>query len=88
MYPGRKGMPNMKIQDYEKALMFTIWGQWDDLLVLMVRTNDDLLSKRIEIFLHAFHYPSKQHAVVSSHEELLQYIDHALGHTSLYALDV
>ncbi|MFS0560012.1 YhdB family protein [Terribacillus sp. 179-K 1B1 HS] len=78
----------MKVQDYEKALLFTIWGQWDDLLVLMVRTNDDLLSKRIEIFLHAFHYPSEQHAVVKSHEELLQYIDHALGHTTLYALDV
>ncbi|WP_163580620.1 YhdB family protein [Gracilibacillus saliphilus] len=64
--------------DYDKALYYTLWGQWDDLLVLMVRTNDDLLSKKIEQFLHAYHYPSSQEYLINSHEQLMQYIDHAL----------
>ena len=28
--------------DYDKALYYTIWQQWDDLIVIMVRTTDDL----------------------------------------------
>ena len=57
--------------DYDKALYYTLWGQWDDLLVLMVRTNDDLLSKKIEQFLHAYHYPSSQEYLITSHEQLM-----------------
>ncbi|MCT2535775.1 YhdB family protein [Aquibacillus koreensis] len=76
----------MYIPDYDKALYYTLWGQWDDLLVLMVRTNDDLLSKRIEVFLHAFHYHAKEQEVMNSHEELLRYIDHAMGQTPAAAM--
>ncbi len=64
--------------DYDKALYFTLWGHWDDLLVLMVRTNDDLLAKKIEQFLHAYHYPISREWLSMTHEELLHYIDHAL----------
>ncbi len=42
--------------DYDKALYYTHRSQWDNLLILMVRTKDDLLSKRIEHFLHAYHF--------------------------------
>ncbi|MFC4403126.1 YhdB family protein [Gracilibacillus xinjiangensis] len=70
----------MRSIDYDKALYFTLWGQWDDLLVLMVRTNDDLLAKKIEYFLHAYHYPISQEWLQNTHEELLHYIDHALLH--------
>ncbi|MFC0523378.1 YhdB family protein [Pontibacillus salicampi] len=66
------------IADYDKALYFTLWGQWDDLLVLMVRTKDDILSKRIESFLHAYHYSPQDEDVLTSHQNLLQYIDHAM----------
>ncbi|UOQ46746.1 YhdB family protein [Gracilibacillus caseinilyticus] len=64
--------------DYDKALYYMLWGQWDDLLVLMVRTNDDLLSKKIEQFLHAYHYPRSRDYLMNTHEELMHYIDHAL----------
>ena len=66
------------IPDYDKALYYTLWGQWDDLLVLMVRTNDDLLSKKIEQFLNAYHYSLDQTKVVNSHDTLLYYLDHAM----------
>ncbi|UOQ43586.1 YhdB family protein [Halobacillus salinarum] len=67
--------------DYDKALHFMIWGQWDDLLVLMVRTRDNFLSKKIEAFLHASYYPGYESSVLESHDELLQYIDHAQAAT-------
>ncbi len=49
--------------DYDKALYYTHRSQWDNLLILMVRTKDDLLSKRIEHFLHAYHF-EYDHAVL------------------------
>jgi len=67
------------IPDYDKALYFTLWGQWDDLLVLMERTNDDLLSKKIHIFLHSFHYSQDQFQIIASHDSLLHYLDHAMN---------
>ncbi|MFQ3543697.1 YhdB family protein [Halobacillus rhizosphaerae] len=67
----------MNYRDYDKALHFMIWGQWDDLLVLMVRTRDQFLSKKIEAFLHASYYPGHESSLLECHENLLQYIDHA-----------
>ncbi|MCZ0702076.1 uncharacterized protein Usg [Natronobacillus azotifigens] len=69
----------MGIPDYDKALYFTMWQQWDDLLVLMVRTNDDFLAKKIESFLHAFRYGRNKQQVITMHEDLLHYIDHAMS---------
>lgn len=71
----------MNNQDYEKALHFMIWGQWDDLLVLMVRTRDHFLSKKIESFLHSCYYPSSEIEMLESHENLLNYLDHAQATT-------
>ena len=64
--------------DYDKALYYTLWGQWDDLLVLMVRTNDDLLSKKIQNFLNSYHYAIDERKIIESHDNLLYYIDHAM----------
>jgi hypothetical protein len=64
--------------DYDKAMYYTLWGQWDDLLVLMVRTNDDMLSKKIETFLHAYHYGYDRDTVVGTHHNLIHYIEHAM----------
>ncbi|GGD02629.1 hypothetical protein GCM10007216_36730 [Thalassobacillus devorans] len=72
----------MHYSDYDKALYYTLWGQWDDLLILMVRTEDQFLSKKIEVFLHAFHYHSTEKEVLESHENLLSYIDHAMVSTA------
>ena len=68
----------MSFPDYDKALYYTLWGQWDDLLLLMVRTNDDLLSKKIHHFLNAYHYATDQQEVISTHDNLLDYVDHAM----------
>lgn len=51
-----KGEGLMNVADYDKALYYTHRSQWDNLLILMVRTQDDLLSKRIEHFLHAYQF--------------------------------
>ncbi|GGN65431.1 MULTISPECIES: YhdB family protein [Oceanobacillus] len=66
------------IPDYDKALYYTLWGQWDELLVLMVRTNDDFLSKKIEHFLNAYHYSLDEDKIMHSHDQLLYYLDHAM----------
>ncbi|MCG5102041.1 YhdB family protein [Oceanobacillus alkalisoli] len=66
------------IPDYDKALYYTLWGQWDELLVLMVRTDDDFLSKKIEQFLNAFHYSLDEEKIMRSHDQLLYYLDHAM----------
>ncbi|MCF3942006.1 YhdB family protein [Oceanobacillus alkalisoli] len=66
------------IPDYDKALYYTLWGQWDELLVLMVRTDDDFLSKKIEQFLNAFHYSLDEKKIMRSHDQLLYYLDHAM----------
>lgn len=72
----------MHIPDYDRALYYMLWGQWDDLLVLMVRTEDDLLSKKIHQFLTAYHYGINPIQVIESHDQLLDYIDHAMKQTS------
>ncbi|GAA0490370.1 hypothetical protein GWK91_00680 [Virgibacillus sp. MSP4-1] len=68
----------MNMVDYDKAMYFTLWGQWDDLLVLMVRTDDDFLSKKIETFLHAYHYGYDETTIVGSHQNLIHYLEHAI----------
>lgn len=70
----------MTIPDYDKALYYTLWGQWDELLVLMIRTNDDMLSKRIQHFLNDYHYAADQAEVIQSHDNLLHYVDHAMNY--------
>ncbi|WP_217586069.1 YhdB family protein [Lentibacillus saliphilus] len=78
----------MDIPDYDKALYYTLWGHWDELLVLMVRTEDDLLSKKIQYFLNAYHYSPNERAILSAHDDLLYYIDHAMKYTPTVTLDV
>jgi len=78
----------MEIPDYDKALYYTLWGQWDDLLVLMVRTRDDILSKKIQHFLHAYHYARDERKILESHDNLLYYIDHTMKHTPSAVMEV
>ncbi|MBY7143006.1 hypothetical protein KFZ56_08040 [Virgibacillus sp. NKC19-3] len=78
----------MDIPDYDKALYYTLWGQWDDLLVVMVRTDDDMLSKKIQLFLNAYHYSLDQEKIMNSHDNLLYYIDHAMKHEPEIIMEV
>lgn len=67
----------MNIVDYDRALYYTHRSQWDNLLILMVRTKDQFLSKKIEHFLHAYHF-EKDYSILEKHlYALLRYIDHA-----------
>lgn len=68
----------MSLPDYDKALYYTLWGQWDDLLLLMVRTQDDILSKKIHLFLNNYHFTTDDIKVLESHDNLLDYVDHAM----------
>lgn len=63
--------------DYDKALYYTYCCNWDKLLVLMVQTNDQLFSKRIEHFLHAYQYSKELPEVDKQLQLLFQYIDYA-----------
>ena len=72
---GRRGQMN-KV-DYDRALYYTHRSEWDNLLILMVRTNDQFLSKKIEHFLHAYNF-EKDYTVIEQHlYSLLSYIDYA-----------
>lgn len=63
--------------DYDCALYYTHRSQWDNLLILMVRTEDHFLAKKIEHFLHAYNF-EKDYSVIEKHlYSLLRYIDHA-----------
>lgn len=68
----------MNTIDYDKALYYTHRSEWDNLLILMVRTKDDLLSKKIEHFLHAYNFEHDYSVIQKRLTALLRYIDHAL----------
>ncbi len=76
------------IHDYDKALYYTLWGQWDELLILMVRTKDDFLSKKIEKFLNAYHYSLDEEKIMRTHDQLLYYLDHAMQQDSSVTLEM
>ncbi len=48
--PQKGGTLLMDVIDCDRALYYTHRSQWDNLLILMVRTDDDFLSKKIEHF--------------------------------------
>lgn len=68
--------------DYDRALYYTHRSEWDNLLILMVRTEDHFLSKKIEHFLHAYHFSKNYTTIEKTLHSLLQYIDHATFHAT------
>jgi len=65
--------------EYEYALNYVLWGRWDDLFTIMMRTEDNLLEKKIHQFLHAYYYPHLNQDMMEMHDELLQYLEHAMS---------
>ncbi len=63
--------------DYDRALFYTHRSEWDNLLILMVRTQDHFLSKKIEHFLHAYNFEKDYSVIEKKLYALLRYIDHA-----------
>ncbi|MDF2607256.1 MAG: yhdB-like family protein [Bacillales bacterium] len=64
--------------DYDKALFYTYTSQWDELIKLMVHTHDDIFSKKIEQFVHAYKYGKNLREIDTKLHSLFLYIDHAL----------
>ena len=56
----------MNRSDYDRALYYTHRSEWDNLLILMVRTHDNFLSKKIEQFLHAYNF-EHDYSVIEKH---------------------
>jgi hypothetical protein len=67
----------LKCEDYDRALYYTHRSQWDNLLILMVRTSDHFLAKKIERFLHAYNFEKDYSIIEKQLYSLLRYIDHA-----------
>ena len=65
------------MSDYRKALLYTQYSKWDDLIILMVRTKDQILSKKIEHFLHAYKFEYDYPVIEKYLINLLDYIDFA-----------
>ncbi|MFX3622966.1 MAG: YhdB family protein [Ectobacillus sp.] len=63
--------------DYDKALYYTYCCNWEQLTILMVQTKDEVFSKRIEHFLHAYKYAKDLAEVDKQLQLMFQYIDHA-----------
>ncbi|WP_226658181.1 YhdB family protein [Pseudalkalibacillus hwajinpoensis] len=66
----------MDITDYDKALYYTHHCACIDLSILMMKTEDDILSKRIEQFVHAFIRETEFMKVKEARDTLLSYIDY------------
>lgn len=68
----------MNSVDYDRALYYIYKSEWDNLLILMVRTKDNFLAKKIEHFLHACHFRHEFSLIDEKTEALFQYLDHAI----------
>jgi len=66
------------VNDYTRTIYHVMSGEFDNLLLMMTRTKDDMLAKKIETFLHAYYYAPSNEEVIKNHDHLLYYIDHAL----------
>lgn len=69
------------MMDYDRALYYTHRSEWDNLIVLMVRTKDDMLSKRIEHFLHAYYFSRDYSMIERRLFSLLRFLEHAAAVT-------
>ena len=63
--------------DYDRAMYYTHRSEWDNLLILMVRTKDHFLAKKIEHFLHAYNFEKDYQSLKTIYILCLRYIDHA-----------
>ena len=72
----------MRIADYDQALYSMHRSDWDSLLVLMVRTKDHFLSKKIEHFLHAYQFEYDYQVIQNHLYALFRYLDHAAAQTN------
>lgn len=63
--------------EYNCVLENMMNENWNGLFFIMIRTNDDILRKKIEQLLHSFEHAMVYDDILLSHEALLAYIHHA-----------
>lgn len=63
--------------EYDKALYYTYRCNWDQLMSIMVHTEDEFFSKHIEHFLYAFQFEKDLGTINDKLQMLFQYIEHA-----------
>jgi hypothetical protein len=64
-------------REYDKALYYASHLCCQDLIILMVQTKDDLLSKKIEQFILSFKFEDDIKNVEEKRQQLIEYISHA-----------
>ncbi len=72
------------MNDYERSIFYIKHAEWDNLLILMVRTQDQFLAKKIEKFLHSFHYVKSSELIEGNLYNLLHYLDHSAKVSETY----
>ncbi len=72
------------MSDYERSIFYIQHAEWDNLLILMVRTQDQFLAKKIERFLHAFHYIKETESIESHLIELIRYLNYTATKCNSY----
>jgi len=65
------------MNDYTCALNDVLLENWDNLFMLMMRTTDDFLRKKIELLLVHIEKTVHPHLIRKSYDSLLSYIYHA-----------
>lgn len=65
------------MEQYDYALQEIITENWHGLFFIMIRTDDDILRKKIEQLLQSFETAPSQNEIILYHEALLTYIHHA-----------
>lgn len=68
------------MEDYDRVVLYILHNKWEDLFMLMLRTNDDLLARKIRLFLHEYHYSANEHRLNEYYDNLIDYVDHATSH--------
>ncbi|KIL46829.1 YhdB family protein [Jeotgalibacillus campisalis] len=74
--------------DYDRTLLYLYRHSWDDMLILMVRTKDDLLSKKIKSLLKGIHYPQPQETTAYHYTELFRYAEYCASRLRSPAVSV
>ncbi|RBW69485.1 YhdB family protein [Bacillus taeanensis] len=74
----------MDITDYDKTLYYLHRLDCYELLNLMSRTDDDLLSKKIEKFVQSYMHEPQFFKVKKTQESLLVYLDHCFSTTPVF----
>ena len=65
------------MDDYEQVVYYVMKGKLNELFMLMLRSDDDLLAKKVKLFLHEYHFSIDQQRMIKYYDDLMDYVKHA-----------